>query len=155
MIDLSEQFKDCYLVMYNVAPDKTIDAVKAYPLIPRTSKFGGAFIGVKGGSSYGIRFVNGATHLGLFDLSDPDNPVKLYSVRYQDLEIKKHILVKCNGAFLIIKRGDKNFKLFITEHKTSAEHKRALKAQTKQDKPLDPQTRKVNNSLKSFKHRSA
>lgn len=155
MIDLEKQFENCYLVMYNIAPDKTIDAVKAHPLIPRTSKFGGTFIGVKGGSTYGIRFVNGATHLGLFDLSDPDNPVKLHSVRYDDLEIKKHVLVKCNGAFLIIKRGDKNFKFFITEHKTTAEHRRALKDQTKQDKPLDPQTRKVNNSLKNLKQRKA
>lgn len=154
MIDLTEQFKDCYLVMYSIAPDKTIDARKAYSLIPRTSSFGGSFIGVKGGSTYGIRFVKGATHLGLFDLSDPDNPVKLHSVCYDDLEIKKHVVVKCNGAFLIIKRGDKNFKFYITEHKTSAEHKRALSEQSKQDKPLDPQTRKINNSLKSIKHRN-
>lgn len=153
MINLAEQFKDCYLVQYAVAPDKTIDAIKAMPFALRESKYGGTFLGVNGGGPYGIRFVKGATHLGLFDLSDTQNPSLLYSVRYEDLALRTPVIVKCAGAYLILSRGDKNFKFYISAYKTKAEQKKALSKEP--TRKLDPQTRKVNSSLKTMKHKKA
>jgi hypothetical protein len=155
VINLAEQFTDCYLVMYSVNSDRTIEALKALPFEPKLSRFGGTFIGVKGGGKYGIRFVKDATHLGIFDLSDTDNPKILYSTLYSDLELKKRVLIKLRGCFVVISRGDKNFKIFITEHKTSSEHRKSLISKEKEVKKLDPQTRKINNSLKNIKHKKA
>jgi hypothetical protein len=155
VINLAEQFNDCYLVMYSVDSDRSINALKALPFDLRTSTFGGTFLGVKGGGKYGIRFVKDATHLGIFDLSDTDNPKILYSTLYSDLELKKRVLIKIRGCFLVLGRGDKNFKIFITEHKTASEHRKSLINKEKEVKKLDPQTRKINNSLKNIKQKKA
>jgi hypothetical protein len=151
MTAFSEAFRDCYLVQYSIEPDRTINALKALPLQYITNtKSGTPFYGVKAGP-YGVRFINGATHVGIFDLSDPDNPITIHSIEYANLETRKMHLVKARNSYIVIRRGDKNFKLYVSEYKSLTDARKNAKPQPK----LDPQTKKVNNSLKSLKHKKA
>lgn len=150
MTSLKDSFLNCYLVQYSIEPDKTINALKALPLkLVESTKTGTPFYGAVGGGPYGIRFVNDATHVGLFDLTDPDNPIALITVEYSTMETRKMYLHKSRGHYVIFRRGDKNFKFYISEYKT-------LRDARKNAKPkLDPQTQKINQTLKSLKHKKA
>jgi len=152
MSHLSEAFKNCYLVHYYINPDKTMQVVKAFTLVELSNEFNGKFLGAKGSSRYGIRFSNNATHIGVFDLSDPENPIKLTAMPFEDIEVMGVKLVKSRDAYIIIRRGDKNYKFTISEHETKQAQKKALLSTTKKQ---DPQTLKVNQSLKNFKNKKA
>lgn len=149
MSDLLETFNECYLVHYTLSPRKEIEPLKAYPLHELTNEFGGKFLGAKGSGMYGIRFTAGATHVGLFDLSDPEHPILVASTPYDDLAPKQQTYFKVRGCFMIIRRGDKNYKFVISQYKTKREQ-RKLNAPPRK---MDPHTNKVNKTLKAYKYK--
>ena len=149
MSHLSEAFKNCYLVHYYINPDKTMQVVKAFTLVELSNEFNGKFLGANGSSRYGIRFSNNATHIGVFDLSDPENPIKLTAMPFEDIEVMGVKLVKSRDAYIIIRRGDKNYKFTISEHESKRAQKKAILPKQ------DAQTLKVNQSLKNFKNKKA
>lgn len=152
MSQISQTFKDCYLVHYYITSEKTIEVVKAFTLVELSNEFNGKFLGAKGSSLYGIRFSKGATHIGVFDLSDPENPVKLVAMPFDDIEPMSVKLIKSRGNYIIIRRGDKNYKFTISEHETKKAQKKAISSAPKK---LNPQTDKVNKSLKNLKNKKA
>ena len=149
MSHLSEAFKNCYLVHYSINPDKTMQVVKAFTLVELSNEFNGKFLGAKGSSRYGIRFSKNATHIGLFDLSNPEDPIKLTAMPFDDIEVMGTKLVKSRDAYIIIRRGDKNYKFTISEHESKRAQKKAILPKQ------DAQTLKVNQSLKNFKNKKA
>jgi hypothetical protein len=153
-MSLYDRFQHVYLVQYSLNSDKTINPIKALPLYEVKNKYGGTFIGAKGGGPYGIRFVLGATHLGLFDLSDPENPTDIYSTRYQSLAKRKPLLIKCSkeydNAYIIITRGDKNFKLIISEYPGPVMQRKAM---TGSNRKTDSHTKKAQTSLKNINYK--
>lgn len=152
MSQIYQAFKDCYLVHYYINPDKTMEVVKAFKLVEISNEFNGKFLGAKGSSRYGIRFSTTATHVGVFDLSDSDNPVKLIGISYDTIEPMTTSIFKSRNAYIIIRRGDKNYKFTVSEHETKSAQKKALGI----NKPkLTPETSKAKNSLKNFKNKKA
>jgi len=152
MSQIFQTFKDCYLVHYYITSDKTIEVVKAFTLVELSNEFNGKFLGAKGSSRYGIRFSKGATHIGVFDLSDPENPLKLLSMPFDDIEPMSTKLIKSRGNYIIIRRGDKNYKFTISEYESKRAQKKSISSEPKK---LDPRTNKVNKSLKNFNNKKA
>lgn len=150
MSQISETFKDCYLVHYSIASNKTMEVVKAFSLIELSNEFNGKFLGPKGSSKYGIRFSKEATHLGFFDLSNPEDPIKLFAIAFNDIEPMSNKLIKCRDSFIIIRRGDKNYKFTISSYETKQAQKKAFRISNK-----NPETIKANQSLKNFKNKKA
>lgn len=148
MSTLLDTFHECYVVHYSLSSRKEIEPHKAYPLHELTNEFGGKFLGVKGSGIYGVRFSTQATHIGLFDLSDPNNPILIVSTPYDSLVPRQSVLFKVRNCYMIIRRADKNYKFVLSEYKTKREQRKLVAP-----RKLDPHTTKVNKSLKNNKYK--
>lgn len=151
MSPLLEVFEGCYLVHFSVNPDNTMEVYKAKPLKLITSKYGAEFLGSEGTGIYGIPFAKNATHIGLFDLSNTDKPVRVFDLEFNELNKGDTKVIKARGCYVIIRRGDKNFKFMISQYKTQKESRQAKLTTPK----IDPQTKKASSSLKNIKYKKA
>lgn len=153
MSNLIDSFKDTYLVHYSLTSSNKIEVHKAYPFVEITNDYGGSFLGAKGSSAYGIRFTSLATHVGIFDLSDPDKPILIHSFVFEKMDPYSTNLVKARSSYIVFQRGLKNYKVYISEYPSRNAQRKAIRSQAKAKKT--PQTIKAQKSLNNFKHKKA
>lgn len=111
------RMNNLYLVQYSISK-KTVIPHKANKLIEITSdKYvkDAKFWAPERTSKYGLKLSNDATHWGLFNLSDPDNPKLLISDEMPTLFAKKIWVYGKN--YIIVRRTNHYMKFYVSPFK--------------------------------------
>lgn len=121
-------FDNCILVQFNLKSSKKINPLRANPLVLITSHRyieNAQFWGVSKGSKYGVYVDPQATHWGIFDLTDQDNPKLLLSDKFEDTPRVRKIY-KIKGMYAVMKKCSKYYKFQIANFSSIKELKASI-----------------------------
>lgn len=125
MSKLSKAFLGCHLIQYANNTDDRLDVYSLQPLVEITNRHGGKFLGSSNGTRFGHRLIIPATHVGVIDLYDQDDPILIHGFSFADTNPKTFNVVSVDDYYIIFKRYTTNFNLIISEHKSFSDQYRA------------------------------
>jgi hypothetical protein len=122
-------FKNCVLAQFTIGKNKQINVLRENKIAKMVSNRyvqNTTFYGVTGGSKYGNYYDPNATHWGVFDMSDPDNPKLLIYDKFEETpRIRK--VYKLGDSYAVMRKVRKFFSFKICEYPSVNE----LKAHSK------------------------
>lgn len=125
MSKLSQAFLNCHVVQYVNNTNDLIDVYSLQPLVEITNRYGGKFLSIPNGTIYGHRLISPATHVGVIDLYDENDPILIYGFSFSNTLPKTYNVVSVDKYYIIFKRYVTNFNLIISEYSSFSQQYRS------------------------------
>jgi len=87
-------------------------------MVEITNSRGGLFLGPESGTPFGIKLAKSATHVGVVDFSDEENPLLIHAFCFEDIQPKTLSVVSVDKYYFIFKKHTKNFSFIISQYKS-------------------------------------
>lgn len=126
-------FSNCHIIQFSIDDDNNLVPLRNHSLVLcHSDKYieGTSFWGVKA-TPYGVCRHRNATHWGIVDFSDEENPIMLTYEAF-DMNSKKPRVHKVYDHYLVIRNFNKYFKLRVSPYRSVKELQQSAAQQQEQ-----------------------